>query len=382
MPILFSRGFRALCGVHEAAAPVERKIPAPAETNPCPAVRLGKRASLQVVAPAQSRRFIDIRPPSVARPPEVLDWDRLGRILVIASRGSELALWQARWVQEKLAAQGAESRIEVIRTTGDKMAHVPLARSGIKGLFIKEIEEALLEGRADLAVHSLKDLPTELPAGLVLAAVPEREDPRDVLVGARLDELKPGARIGTSSLRRAAQLRSLRPGLAIEPVRGNLDTRVRKLDQDGYHALVLAAAGLKRLGMESKISEFLSPRQMCPAPGQGALAIEAREGEAAAARLDHPPSRAAVVAERALLSGLGGGCQAPIGAYAEVRGANLVLQGVVVTPDGRRSARGQVEGDASRPEALGCELARRLLEQGGRDIMDMIEAAPSRDPAV
>src|SRR4051812_42640210 len=169
-------------------------------------------------------------------------------MLVIASRGSQLALWQARWVQARLAELGHESRIEIIKTTGDKITDVPLAKVGTKGLFTKEIEEALLEGRADLAVHSLKDLPTDLPEGLVLAALPEREDPRDAMVGVRLDDLAPGSKVGSSSLRRAAQLHRLRPDLVVESIRGNVDTRLRKLDEGQYEAIVLAAAGLKRLG--------------------------------------------------------------------------------------------------------------------------------------
>src|SRR2546423_8217235 len=197
-------------------------------------------------------------------------------MLVIASRGSQLALWQARWVEAQLAALGHESRIEIIKTTGDKITDVPLAKVGTKGLFTKEIEEALLEGRADLAVHSLKDLPTDLPGGLVLAALPEREDPRAAMAGARLDELAPGSKVGSSSLRRAAQLRRLRPDLIIESIRGNVDTRLRKLDEGQYDAIVLAAAGLKRLGWADRIAEILDPERMCPAVGQGALAIDTR----------------------------------------------------------------------------------------------------------
>ena len=197
-------------------------------------------------------------------------------MLVIASRGSQLALWQARWVAAQLSAAGRECRIEIIKTTGDKITDVPLAKVGTKGLFTKEIEEALLDGRADLAVHSLKDLPTELPEGLVLAAVPEREDPRDAVVGRKLADLPLGAKVGTSSLRRAAQLRQLRPDLQVESVRGNLDTRLRKLDEGQYDAILLAAAGLKRLGWGDRIAEILPAEQMCPAVGQGALAIETR----------------------------------------------------------------------------------------------------------
>src|SRR5881275_1795566 len=212
-------------------------------------------------------------------------------MLVIASRGSQLALWQARWVQSQLAALGHESRIEIIKTTGDKITDVPLAKVGTKGLFTKEIEEALIAGRADLAVHSLKDLPTELPEGLVLAAVPEREDARDAVVGKRLDELSHGARAGTSSLRRSAQLHRLRPDLTIESVRGNIDTRLRKLDEGQYDAILLAAAGLKRLGWADRIAEVLDAERMCSAVGQGALAIETRASGAgfdAVQTLDHP----------------------------------------------------------------------------------------------
>ncbi|HJT87160.1 MAG TPA: hydroxymethylbilane synthase, partial [Bryobacteraceae bacterium] len=257
-------------------------------------------------------------------------------MLVIASRGSQLALWQARWVQGELSRSGRESRIEVIKTTGDKITDVPLAKVGTKGLFTKEIEEALLEGRADLAVHSLKDLPTDLPAGLVLGAVPAREDPRDAIVGRRLAELPRGAKVGTSSLRRAAQLRQARPDLQIESVRGNLDTRLRKLDEGRYEAIVLAAAGLKRLGWGGRIAELLTADIMCPSVGQGALAIETRAagaGRDAVAPLDDRDTRAAVTAERGVLAALGGGCQVPIGAYARVSGGRLEIRAVVVSPD-------------------------------------------------
>ncbi len=252
-------------------------------------------------------------------------------MLTIASRGSQLALWQAHWVRARLAELGRESRIEIIKTTGDKITDVPLAKVGSKGLFTKEIEEALLDGRADLAVHSLKDLPTELPAGLVLAAIPEREDPRDAILGRTLNDLAAGARVGTSSLRRAAQLRRLRPDLIIESVRGNLDTRVRKLEEGQYDAIVLAAAGLKRLGWGGKIAEILPADVMCPAVGQGALAIEttAARREICLA-LDHAATRAAVTAERGVLAALGGGCQVPIGAHATVTSETMHLLGVVI----------------------------------------------------
>lgn len=303
-------------------------------------------------------------------------------MLIIASRGSQLALWQARWVQQCLAELGSPSRIEIIKTTGDKITDVPLAKVGGKGLFTKEIEDALLEGRADLAVHSLKDLPTELPEGLVLAAVPEREDARDAVVGRRLGELRPGSKAGTSSLRRAAQLRRLRPDLAVESVRGNLDTRLRKLDGGQYDAIVLAAAGLKRLGWGERIAELLPPETMCPAVGQGALAIESRPDVAAANALDHAPTRAAVTAERALLLALGGGCQVPIGAHATVNNGALHLMAVVISPDAARYVRAESNGSVDEAERLGRELGQRLLEGGARAILESVYAPPERDAAV
>ncbi|MGB9605819.1 MAG: hydroxymethylbilane synthase [Bryobacteraceae bacterium] len=294
-------------------------------------------------------------------------------MLVIGTRGSQLALEQGLWVQRRLEAAGRACRLEIIRTTGDKLAEAPLARIGGKGLFTKEIEEALLEGRVDLAVHSLKDLPVELPAGLCLAAVPVREDARDAVVRRPLAALPPGARVGTSSLRRSAQLRLLRPDLIVEPVRGNLDTRLRKLDAGLYDALILAAAGLRRMGWAERIVEYLAPERMCPAPGQGALGIETRqEGDAfqACAALDDPAARAAVTAERAFLAALGGGCQVPIGAYAQVRDRRLRLYGVVASPRGDRAARDAIEGPASQAIELGRELARALLASGAREILD------------
>jgi hydroxymethylbilane synthase len=298
-------------------------------------------------------------------------------MLVIASRGSQLALWQARWVSAQLTALGHECRIEIIKTTGDKITDVPLAKVGTKGLFTKEIEEALLDGRADLAVHSLKDLPTELPEGLVLAAVPEREDPRDAVVGKRLADLPAGARVGTSSLRRSAQLRKLRPDLTIESVRGNLDTRLRKLDEGQYDAILLAAAGLKRLGWGDRIAEILPAETMCSAVGQGALAIETRASGAgfdAVQAMDHADTHAAVLAERGVLSALGGGCQVPIGAHATVEGGRLRLLGVVASPDGDEVIRGAASGAASAAESLGRALGNELLERGARRILDAVYA--------
>jgi hydroxymethylbilane synthase len=300
--------------------------------------------------------------------------------LTIASRGSQLALWQARWVEARLAGLGHQCCIEIIKTTGDKITDTPIAQLGTavggKGLFTKEIEEALLDGRADLAVHSLKDLPTELPAGLDLAAIPEREDPRDALIGRTLAELEPGATVGTSSLRRAAQLRRLRPDLQIESIRGNVDTRLRKLDEGRYAAIVLAFAGLRRLGWDHRIAAILPPETMCPAVGQGALAIETRaEGAAreACAALDHAASRVAVAAERAFLRALGGGCQLPIAAHASVEGESLRLQGLVISPDGSQSVAGDRTGSAQAPDELGVALAADLLARGARELLEIHE---------
>ena len=293
-------------------------------------------------------------------------------MLVIASRGSQLALWQARWVAAQLSAAGQECRIEIIRTTGDKITDVPLAKVGTKGLFTKEIEEALLDGRAHLAVHSLKDLPTELPEGLVLAAIPEREDPRDAMVGRTLANLPLGSRVGTSSLRRAAQLRQLRPDLQVESIRGNLDTRLRKLDEGQYDAILLAAAGLKRLGWGDRIAEILSPEQMCPAVGQGALAIEARAGFDGAKMLDHADTHVAVLAERAVLGALGGGCQVPIGAYATVSEDRVHILAIVAAPDGTQVIRAEAGGPAAEASRIGAGLAAELLTRGARQILEAV----------
>jgi hydroxymethylbilane synthase len=262
---------------------------------------------------------------------------------------------------------------------------VPLAKVGTKGLFTKEIEEALLDGRIDLAIHSLKDLPTEIPAGLTIAAVPERADARDAMVGAGLNQLPAGAKVGTSSLRRAAQLRVVRPDFVIESVRGNLDTRVRKLDEGQYRAIVLAAAGLTRLGWAHRIAEILPPEVMCPAVGQGALAVETRqEGEARdfCAALDHAVTRAAVTAERAVLAALGGGCQVPIGAHAEIEGDSLRLIGVVIAPDGDRMVRKGDRGAVADAAEIGRRLGEALLMDGAREILAQVYGAPVRDSAV
>jgi len=302
-------------------------------------------------------------------------------MLTIGSRGSQLALWQAHWIQARLQELGQESRIEIIKTTGDKITDVALSEVGSKGLFTKEIEEALLAGAIDLAVHSLKDMPTDLPGGLTLAAIPVREDPRDALVGRAFEDLAPGARVGTGSLRRAAQLRARRPDLRIEDIRGNVDTRLRKLDEGRYDAIVLAAAGLRRLGWEDRITELFNPSVMCPAVGQGALAVETRDDGGSAfhiaERLEHAETRAAATAERAVLAALGGGCQAPMGSYAYVNDAILYVIGLIISPDGSKLIRHAKHGSIAEAAALGHALAEQLLAEGGREILDAVYAQPS-----
>ncbi|HWZ31138.1 MAG TPA: hydroxymethylbilane synthase [Bryobacteraceae bacterium] len=298
-------------------------------------------------------------------------------MIVIGSRGSQLALWQARHIAAKLAELGAETRLEIIKTTGDKILDVPLAKVGGKGLFTKEIEEALSARAIDLAVHSLKDVPAEIPEGLTLAAFPEREDPRDALVGRPLSALGSGAKIGTSSLRRSAQLHALGRGFVTETLRGNVDTRLRKLDEGQYDAIVLAAAGLRRLGWADRIQEMLPVEIMCPAVGQGALAIETR-GDGGPAwqlvcKLDDPETRSAVTAERALLATLGGGCQVPVGGHAVVHGSSIHLRAIVASPDGSRIIRGEVTG--SDAIQIGSTLGQQLLEKGAREILKEVYAA-------
>jgi len=277
-------------------------------------------------------------------------------MIVIGSRGSQLALWQARHVASKLKV---ESRIDIIKTTGDKIQDVPLSQVGGKGLFTKEIEEALLDRRIDLAVHSLKDMPSELPPGLTLAAIPEREDPRDALLGAPLRE---GARVGTSSLRRSVQLMAMQRGVSIETLRGNLDTRIRKLDEGQYDTIILAAAGLRRLGWADRISQLIAVDVMIPAVGQGALAIETRddssEAQQIARTLEHQASRMAVTAERAFLAVFGGGCQVPIGAHATLENGSIHLRAFVSEPDGSHAKRGELTG--SDPVTVGQQLANQL----------------------
>jgi hydroxymethylbilane synthase len=296
-------------------------------------------------------------------------------MLVIGSRGSQLALWQANYIKERLEARGVQSSIEIIKTTGDKITDVPLNKVGGKGLFTKEIEEALLDRRIDLAVHSLKDLPTELPPGLAIAAIPPRVDPRDSIVGGKLRDLRFGATVGTSSLRRIAQLRRIRPDLDIQSIRGNVDTRIAKVEKGEYDAIVLAAAGLRRLGWGDIISEVFRPDIILPAVGQGALAIETLEegpGQEAVAPLDDPWTRLPVSAERTMLAELGGGCQVPIGAYGTLENTELFLTGAVFAPDGSSMIRYTATGECTKPGELGRNVARVLLARGAQSILELV----------
>jgi hydroxymethylbilane synthase len=297
--------------------------------------------------------------------------------LRIGSRGSQLALWQANHISALLRERGHEGEIEIIKTTGDKITDVALAKVGTKGMFTKEIEEALAEGRVDLAVHSLKDLPTELSPEFEIAAITKRENPRDVFVSKKhksVEELPRGARVGTSSLRRQAQLKALRPDLDIHPLRGNVDTRLRKLESGEYEAIILAAAGVNRLGLTALVKQIIPAEIMCPAAGQGALGIEIRQGDDITrghlAFLDDAAARLATTCERALLNKLGGGCQVPIGAFAEVHDGQIHLEGVVAHPEGSVVLRESRDGDD--PERLGNEVGETLLQRGGDAILQEV----------
>jgi len=303
--------------------------------------------------------------------------------LTIATRRSRLALWQAEHVKARLEAlhRGLSVALLALSTRGDELLDVRLDQAGGKGLFVKELEQAMADGRADLAVHSMKDVPAALPAGFVLAAILEREDARDALVssaGAELAALPRGARVGTSSLRRAAQVAARHPHLQLLTLRGNVETRLAKLDRGEYEAILLAAAGLKRLGLEARIRRCLSVEESLPAPGQAALGIEclAARADVAAllAPLAHAASSACVRAERAVSLALGGSCTIPLGAYAELSGARLRLRALVAAPDGTRMARADCSGAADDPEALGAQAARVLREQGADEILAAIAA--------
>lgn len=301
-----------------------------------------------------------------------------GRSIRIGTRSSRLARWQAEHVAGRLRTLPGEPEVELvfIQTEGDRIQDVALSRLPGKAFFTKELEQAILDERVDLAVHSLKDVETEMPDGLTLGAVPEREDPRDVLIAhgdATLDSLPDGAVIGTSSLRRSAFLRRWRPDLRIEDLRGNVPTRIQKLDDGGYDAIVLAAAGVKRLGMEDRISDFFTPDILVPAVSQGAMAVQLRVGDDRAGSfvraLEHGPTRAATTAERSLLRTVEGGCQVPVGAHATVDGETLALSAVICSLDGSEAVAGESHGPVTDAAALGEALGRDLLERGGASIL-------------
>jgi hydroxymethylbilane synthase len=314
--------------------------------------------------------------------------------LTIGSRGSKLALWQSGWMKAQLSRlyPQTEVSVEVIKTSGDVLKDAPLAVIGGKGVFTKELEEALLDGRIDLAVHSLKDLPTILPEGLRIAAITEREDARDALIlraGFEVERpsimnLHTGATVGTSSPRRVSQLKHLRPDLEVKELRGNVDTRLRKLDSGDYDAIILASAGLRRLGLAERISAPVETEEMLPAVGQGALGIETREADEETVRVvaavDDEVTRAACTAERSLLRELGGGCQLPIAAHAVVKEGHLMLSGLVAVPSGETVIRDSVEGEAARAEQLGVELALRLRARGAERLLAETPARTQTTP--
>ncbi len=298
--------------------------------------------------------------------------------LVIASRESRLAMWQAEHVRARLLELYPHSTVEILgmTTRGDQILDRTLSKVGGKGLFVKELEVAMQQGEADLAVHSLKDVPMELPEGFELAAILEREDPRDAFVSndyARLADLPDGAIVGTSSLRRQALIAARYPKLVIHPLRGNLDTRLGKLDKGEYAGIILAAAGLKRLGMASRIRSVIEPEDSLPAPGQGAMAIEIPAGREdlrqLLAPLNHADTAHAVRAERTLSLTFGGSCQIPLAAFATVDGDSMHLRAMVATPDGKRIARADINGEATAPEALGRQIASLLESQDARSIL-------------
>lgn len=323
----------------------------------------------------------------------------LKRKIRIGTRGSKLALWQAGWIKARLEEQYPEITVSLIRikTTGDKILDVPLSKVGGKALFVKEIEEALLRGEIDLAVHSMKDMPIELPEGLYIAGITERIDPRDALIISQksnpnmginkslLYDLPQGARVGTSSLRRQCQLRAIRADLDIINLRGNLDTRIRRLDEGQFDAIIVASAGVKRLGLESRISEYLLPEIILPAIGQGVLGIEARKDDTYIGGpvhfLNDEKTSLCVKAERAFLKRLEGGCQVPIAAHARINNCLLVMDGLVGSVSGDRIVRGYIEGEPKESEAIGIKLAEDLLLRGARGILDEVygkKVSPSK----
>lgn len=304
--------------------------------------------------------------------------------ITIGTRGSKLALWQANWVKSELikSFSGLSAEIVIIKTKGDKILDVPLAKVGGKGLFVKEIEEALIANRIDIAVHSMKDMPAELLDGLSIGAIPERENPVDVLISGNnflLSQLPERARVGTSSLRRMAQLKYIRPDLVILPLRGNLDTRIRKLDAGELDAVILAAAGVKRLGLENLITEYLDENIMLPAVGQGALCIEIRENDnnvmKFAGSLDHSITHAVVMGERAFLKRLEGGCQIPIAGHGKAENNIFTISGLVADLEGKTIIKETLSGPLNSSESIGTALADKLLLRGAKEILENLTAA-------
>jgi len=302
-------------------------------------------------------------------------------ILKIGTRGSKLALAQSQWIKKRIETRYPNVRADLvkIKTTGDKILNSPLNRIGGKGLFVKEIEDALLKKEIDVAVHSMKDVPAQLPVALTLSTFPEREDPRDALIsiGDRtIEELPHGSEVGTSSLRRSAQLLHLRPDLNVVPLRGNIDTRLRKLRSGYLQAIILATAGIKRLGLSTNITQVISPKQILPAIGQGALGLEVRRDDENTINLlyflNHEETEVTIKAERAFLKEIEGGCQVPIAAFARLNGKNLYLDCMVAEPDGSKIIRDKILGEKDQAEELGIELARRLLESGADKILKRI----------
>ncbi len=299
------------------------------------------------------------------------------RILRIGTRGSLLAKWQAESIRKRLfAAAGVEAEIVIIKTAGDRMQQAPLTQIGGKGIFIKELEEALLEESIDLAVHSVKDIPTDTPSRLTFPAVCQRDDVRDCLVGSTLANLRQGARVGTSSLRRQAQVLHIRPDLDFRDLRGNVDTRLRKVESGEYDAILLAKAGLDRLGVSQRIAEVLSPEVCMPAVGQGAIAVECRlkdtETADILAPLDDAETRTAIIAERALLAALQGGCQVPLGAWARIERDELVLEACVCSVDGVQYVKQRATAPPDQAAALGEHMARLLIEAGAQSILEEV----------
>lgn len=301
--------------------------------------------------------------------------------LRIGTRASLLAVTQSTWVKNQIERAHPQVRVELVKitTTGDRILDVPLAKVGGKGLFVKEIEDALLTGQVDLAVHSMKDVPTQLPEGLHIGIIPERETPRDAFISTKfpsLQALPHGATVGTSSLRRKSQLAALRPDLNIVDLRGNIDTRLRKLDEGLYDAIILAGAGLNRLGLQGRITTLLDPEQMLPAISQGSLGIELRQNDsellAGLQFLHHPPTAATVAAERAFLLRLEGGCQVPIGAYATLTGSTIELTGLIASVDGKQIIKDTITGEVEQAAPLGTSLAEDLLARGGKTLLEAV----------